>query len=207
MKVTINSLFTTFLPLYVVLSPDVCKPDDFSVEVEVQPDGSSSFSSSGSYTEPFDDNYRPQFGITETELRQHFCDFYYGCPENTEMIGTKLRPEDENKSPAWPGYPTYRADVHMTLRPTKVEVESSSQPALVAYQILENTFNRTATFHAEVFGDVTDSWEQNWSDTYGISVAQSFSVEGTFFGATVGSETTFGFSRYGNMDGSCAAIV
>lgn len=68
MKVTIDTLFIKFLPFLVVLSSDICRADDFFVEIEVQPDGSSSFFSSGSYTEPFDHEYRPQFGITETEI-------------------------------------------------------------------------------------------------------------------------------------------
>jgi len=180
--------------LYLAVSSAFCKAQ-FNIDVEVDGDGNGVSSWQGSFERGILDSDRAPFGIaSEKDLIDLICNLSFSCPANVDVIRAYLRPSDFDSDWPDPSYYQYKADVKAKLIPVKVEVQSQTEPSTLKRTVLRNNGNVAGTFVTEINEEVSDTYEDNWSDTYGLQFEQKFTYDAKFLGSGGGGETSIGFT-------------
>jgi len=157
--------------------------------------GSSSVHVSGSLTRIVTDNDRQIFGIQDSALKSAVHKLIGASPDDAFVC---------SPTPWGDLYKTYNwSQLQTVLQVTGGRIVSfSSNPEIVSKNTFSNNSGVKGTFQAGATTSVTNTVENNWSNTYGFSVSQAINYGVNLAGLTVGGTTTIGFTSTFAQGGS-----
>ena len=155
----------------------------------------SSIRVTGTVSHVITDSERQLFEITDAPLK-NAVGKYFGKIPNDAYVRSPTPWNDLYKLYGWDQVTTI-----LTVNSATI-VGVSSQPSIVDQTTFCNNSPISGTFNAAIQNSVTNTIEESWSKTYGISFDQTISYEVGFMGTKGGGETKFGFSAQFGSGGS-----
>lgn len=156
---------------------------------------SSSVSASGSVQHIITDTERSTFGIDDQGLKNAVGKYFGQAPDDA-FLHSETPWNDLYRTYGWPQVQTVLVVESATI------TGITSQPTVVAQNILRNDSKVAATFNAAASESVSNTTTTSWSSTDSVQVGQKFSYEVSFLGTGGKGETSLTYTHSWGQGGS-----